>query len=116
MFKEKSKSGQVGETLTWIVATILVFVMMLLFILGASLLSSTKSVEKGFKESLISAKSTFEGTDPFLKKSLFTYVTLSSDSKRLVYNREFNLLASKDAFAVDFNQTKKDIVLRYNKR
>ena len=68
------KKAQVGDTLTWLVATIIIFVFLLLFILGASLLGKTKSLSP-YKPDLFS-KSSYKIHDAFLTKSLFTYLYL----------------------------------------
>ena len=67
-----NKKAQVGDTLTWIVATIIVFVMLFFFIFGASLLGKTKAITN-FKVNLLS-KSSSQTHDLFLTKSLFTYL------------------------------------------
>ena len=115
MFKKLNSRGQVGETLTWIVATIIIIILVLFFIFGSSLLASTKSISSDFRPSL-SLTGHFIGTDPFLRKSLFTYVTILSEPKKAILDREFQNLLARDEFAVDFNETKKEIVLRYNQR
>ncbi|MBU2612635.1 MAG: hypothetical protein KKB62_02855 [Nanoarchaeota archaeon] len=115
MYNKINSRGQVGETLTWIIATVIILVLVLFFIFGASLLASTKSISSEFRPSL-SLTGHFIGTDPFLKKSLFTYVTLPSESKKIILDREFQRLLSQEGFAIDFNETKKEIILRYNRR
>jgi len=108
------KKGQMGETLTWLVATILIIVMLIFFIFGASLLGGTKKI--GNFRSGITSKTSFEGTDPFLRKSLFTYVSIGSEPKKTVIDKNLIQIASEDKFSLDYNQTKSEIILRYNKK
>ncbi len=112
--KIKKTKGQVGETLTWIVATLLIIVLLLFFIFGASLLGKTKKVGN-FRSSLTS-KSSFEGGDIFLKKSLFTYVSLGPQSKRIVVDKKLIQFSGEGKFNIDYNKTKKEILSRYKKR
>ena len=105
----KNSKGQVGETLTWVIATILIVVFLLLFLLGSSMLGETKKIGN-FQKSLTS-KETFEGTDPFLKKSLFTLLSLHSETKRTILEK--TLLENVGEFKIDYNETKKDLVLKY---
>jgi len=106
--------GQIGETLTWLVATILIIILLIFFIFGASLLGGTKKIG-GFRKSLTSGQ-TFEGGDIFLKKSLFTYVSLNSESKRIIVDKSLAKSAEKGAFDLDYEETKKEILLRYSKK
>lgn len=41
-----NKKAQTGETISWIVATIIIFVVLMFFVLGASLLGGTKEVSQ----------------------------------------------------------------------
>jgi len=112
--KMKTKKAQIGETLTWLVATILIVIMMVFFIFGASLLGGTKKI--GNFRPGITGKSSFEGGDPFLKKSLFTYVSIGSETKRLIMEKTLSKMASEDKFNLDYNQTKAEVALRYSKK
>jgi len=46
-----NKKAQVGESITWVVATIIVIVLLLIFIYASILLSKTKSLESGKENS-----------------------------------------------------------------
>ncbi|MBS3084371.1 hypothetical protein J4411_00465 [Candidatus Pacearchaeota archaeon] len=113
--RELGKKGQVGETLTWIVATLLVIILLIFFIFGSSLLGKTKKLGNTFRESLTSSQ-TFEGTDPLLKKSLFAYVTAGSDLEKINLDREIFNLANRQGSDLDYNETKKNMILRYAER
>ena len=81
----KKKKGQIGDAITWMIATIVIIVLLLFFIFGASLLASTKKIG-AFRESLTS-KQTFEGDDLLLRKSLYTYYSIKSEnSKKQVFD------------------------------
>ncbi|HIH52419.1 hypothetical protein J4412_00990 [Candidatus Pacearchaeota archaeon] len=110
----KNKKGQVGETLTWIVATILIVIMMIFFIFGASMLGGTKKIGS-FRPSLTSASS-FEGSDPFLKKSIISYLFLKSEPKRVILDKTLARNAEAGNFSIDYNQTKTELLMRYSKR
>lgn len=73
-----NKKAQVGETVTWIVATIVIVVVLIFYIFGASMLGSTKSVG-GVKDSIFSRSQSF-GDNIFLKKSIYSYLLVSSES------------------------------------
>lgn len=111
--KIKNK-GQIGETLTWIVATLIILVILIIFIFGSSLLAKTKVVGS-FRESLTSGKS-FEGADIFLKKSFFTMVSLVSTEDRVSLEKKIESLNSKGKFEGNYNETKTGIMVNYNKR
>lgn len=92
----KAKRGQVGDTVTWFVATIVIVTILLFFIFGASMLGSTKSVGK-HKESLTS-KATYEGENLFLKKSIYTYLTVPQSGSKSVMDRYFEAMDEAEIF------------------
>ena len=65
-----NKKAQVGDTLTWIVASVIIFVILFFFIFGSSILGKTKEVVN-FKVDLFS-KDNYKIHDLFLTKSLIT--------------------------------------------
>jgi hypothetical protein len=48
---DKNKRGQVGESMTWIVATLIIFVLLMLFVYASSVLS-VKTLGAGLKSKL----------------------------------------------------------------
>jgi len=112
--KKLKNKGQVGETLTWIVATILIIIMMVFFIFGASLLGGTKKIGS-YRPDLLSG-SVSEASAPFLQKSLFTYVSIGSSTKKIMIDKALLKMANAGSFEVDYNKTKKETLLRYNNR
>jgi hypothetical protein len=100
----KFKRGQIGETTTWLVATILIVIILLFFIFGSSLLAGTKDL-KPFKEALFS-ESTFGQEDLILKKSIMTYYSINSESIRNKINYELVRMQANGEFNLDLNKTK----------
>ncbi len=45
----RNKSGQLSDTITWIVATIIIVVILLIFIYASSLIAGVKEIERGSK-------------------------------------------------------------------
>lgn len=111
----KNKKGQTGETLTWIVATIIIIVLLAFFLFGSSLLGKTKIITNKFRETLTS-KQTFEGSDLFLKKSLFTYTSLGTGSDKTSIDRFLYNLSLQGYFNLNYNSTRDEIVKMYLKK
>lgn len=49
----KNKRGQVGESISWVVATIILIIVLIVFIYLSILLSKTKSFDANIKESSV---------------------------------------------------------------
>jgi hypothetical protein len=96
----KNKKAQVADSVTWIVATIVIIVLLVLFIFGASMLGSTRVVKGEFRESLLS-KSYADKTDLFLVKSLITYYQLDEAGKKYL-GKELKILDDKNYFEVNY--------------
>ena len=79
MSNKKFKKAQMGETITWIVATIIIFVIFFFFIFGSSILAKTKNI-LSFKQDVFSKPDT-NSYDLFLTKSLFTYIKVEGSLK-----------------------------------
>ena len=73
----QNNRAQMGETITWVIATIIIVVLLMFFIFGASMLGTTKSVG-GFKESLFSSPE-YSSEDLFIQKSIYSYLAASTD-------------------------------------
>lgn len=102
------KKGQVGETITWVIATVVIVVVLMFFVFGATALGATKSIGS-FKPSLFSVEIGV-GDDQFMKKSLFTYVKMEDESVRKLIDRS---LSEVDQFNLTYADTKKEIARRY---
>jgi len=114
LFIFHEKKGQVGETLTWIVATVVVIVILLFFVFGASLLAATKNIGN-FKESLTSGE-VFEGDDIFMKKSIYTYYQIDSDTNKRLLDNELKMMEERGEFNFLLNETRKTISNNLNRK
>jgi hypothetical protein len=75
-----NKKAQTGETISWIVATIIIFVILMFFVLGSSLLGGTKKI-------LTYKDSVFDSADEYIfdshyQKSLYTYFKIEETLKK----------------------------------
>ena len=105
--KKINKKGQVGDTVTWVVATIIIIVLLMFFIFGTSLLSGTKKVT-GARESLTS-KITLEKNDLFLEKSLFTYFKIGDKSEKIKFYKKLVKMDEGEIFSVSLNDTRDEL-------
>jgi hypothetical protein len=108
----KNNRGQIGDTLTWLIATVIIIAVMLFFIFGASTLGQTKKIGD-YKRSLFSEVS-YEGDDLFLKKSLFTYNLVQQDEKREIIMDDLEKWETQGKFDLLLNETKIEISRRGN--
>lgn len=76
--RQKNKKAQIGETMTWVIATIIIIAILVFSIYASSLLAKTKKTifYKDKRES-----------DLIMEKSLFAYFSLDDEGKTLIYNR-----------------------------
>lgn len=105
------RKGQVGETITWVIATIIIVVVLMFFVFGATALGATKSIGK-FKPSLLSVE-VGVGDDQFLKKSLFTYVKTGDQSTKKLIDRSLNKSYVDYGFGLSYDDVKKEVIKRY---
>ena len=78
----QNKRGQVGDTLTWIVATIIIVGLLVFFTFGAATFASTKNLARGFKSTVFSS-SQKSNTDIIVQQSVYTYLqTKNEDTQR----------------------------------
>ncbi len=47
MFNRRGKKGAIGATMTWVVATIIIFVILMVFLFAISYISKAKSISYG---------------------------------------------------------------------
>jgi len=86
----RGKKGQVGDTVTWVVATIVIIVLLMFFIFGTSLLADARKAIN-LKDPTTSENS-LQKKDLFLEKSLFTYFQIQDlGEKSSIYLRLKNL-------------------------
>jgi len=95
MLNNKNK-GQVGETMTWVVATIIIIAILIISIYAASILANTK-------KTLLYQKEKTE-SDLLMEKSLFAYFLSDGEKKNLIYNK-----LKQQEFSVDLNDKRDEI-------
>ena len=78
--RKKGKKGQVGETVTWLVATIIIIVVLIISIYTTSLLANIKKT--------LPYKEGERKSDLIMEKSLFAYFSVNGESpgKESMYN------------------------------
>lgn len=81
MLNKKNFRGQIGETSTWVVATIVIIFVLIISVYATSLLSKTKKVDY-YSDSIFS-KGYSRTQDFVLKKSLYSYFLTSDEAKRV---------------------------------
>jgi hypothetical protein len=103
-----SKKAQVGETMTWVVATIIIIVILIASIfISTFYLGGEKSVEF------------FKKTDTLASKSFFSYLLTKDNEENLVYNQvkteenlnQFNGNLGEDIFKKFYRDEYEDVWL-----
>ena len=74
-----NKKAQIGETMTWVIATIVIIAVLIISIYAASLLANTKKTLSYQKEK--------RESDLLMEKSLFAYFSVDDTKKNLIYNK-----------------------------
>ncbi|OYT35953.1 hypothetical protein B6U91_02205 [Candidatus Pacearchaeota archaeon ex4484_71] len=105
--KKRNKKGQVGDTLTWIVSTIIVVVMLLIFIFVSSLLAETKFLGK-YREKIVSPETELK-YDLILSKSLYAYYTLENVKEKNAFYAKLEALENKGYFSDSLEERSKEI-------
>lgn len=95
MLNNKNK-GQIGETMTWVVATIVIIVILIISIYAASLLANTKKTLSYQKEK--------RESDLLMEKSLFAYFSINDTKKNLIYDK-----LKQQEFDVDLDDKRDEI-------
>ena len=96
MLYNKNRKAQVGETITWVIATIVIVVILIISIYAASLLAQTK---KKFSFGTVQREE-----DLIMEKSLFAYFLADDEKKNIIYNG-----LNREEFYVDFDNKLKEI-------
>lgn len=104
----RCKRAQLGDTLTWLVATIIIFVILFFFIFGSSLMGRTKDVGR-FKESIFSKSSNIESYDDSLSKSLYTYHQIEDSREKADFYRYLEEKQNQSGFEVNLRDRSVDI-------
>lgn len=91
-----SKRGQIGETMTWVIATIIIVVILIISVYAASLLANTRKTLSYQKEKIES--------DLLMEKSLFAYFSTNDIKKNLIYDK-----LKQQEFSVDLDNKRDEI-------
>ncbi len=96
-----NKRGQTGETISWIVATVIIFVILMFFVLGASLLGGTKEVVS-YRNGLFFNADKYVFNSHF-QKSIYSYFNtedsdIKADIKEYFENKSY-----------DFDESQKEL-------
>lgn len=102
-----NKKAQAGETMTWIVATLVIVFILFLGIFAANILSKGNKLEQS-KSSRLSK--VYSRTSDFLMlKSLLTYFSLEDDeNKELLYDKLMEMKENKNFYG-DFDEEFKEL-------
>jgi len=103
----KNKRGQVGDTVTWIIATIIIVVMIFFFVFGSSLLAETKEVHK-FRGKIISEESEVN-YDLILSKSLYTYIKIDTIKTKNEFYMNLEDMEAKGKFQDSLEERKTEL-------
>ena len=101
-----NKKGQVGSTVTWIVATLIIIVMLIFFIFGSSVLAESKKLSK--KKGSIFSRDDLGQRDLFLEKSIFTYYKFDSEA-RINFYLELEKLFEEGFFLEPLDEKRTEI-------
>ena len=107
MLDKKTKKAQVGDTIMWIISTIIIVVMLIIFVFGSSLLAETKSLLK-YREKIVSQESGFS-YDLILSKSLYTYYLIDNVKVRKDFYNSLEILEKKGYFSDSLEKRSKEI-------
>ena len=104
-----SKSGQIAETTTWIVATLIIIVILVVSLYASSEISESARAVNA-KKSVIFLKE--KNADLLLKQSLFGFlITKNADGKTI-----YQSIAEKNALSDDEKSLAKDVFVNTNSK
>jgi len=108
-----NKKGQVGETVTWFIATIVIILILMFFTFGASYLAKAKGLLE-YSESAFS-KAIYEGDDIYLKKTIYSQLT-ANEQKLFDIGQYIKKRNEDGGFEIQVNTTSKKIKENFNKK
>jgi len=97
-----NKKAQIPDTIAWVVSTLVIIVLLVLFIFISSMLASTRIAKGEYRDSLFSQSASYK-TDLSLTKSLITYYTMKEDSTKKALDRELKKMNASTAFKDDYD-------------
>ncbi|MCA9487421.1 MAG: hypothetical protein KC516_00490 [Nanoarchaeota archaeon] len=106
-----NKKAQLGETLTWVVATILILVILFFFVFGSSLLGKTKDI-KVYREKLTSISENSNNLDYFLSKTLYTYFQFENSKQKADFREILFGVHPSEEFLKSFDARSEEIKKR----
>jgi hypothetical protein len=104
--KKNNSKGQVGDSLSWLVATIVIVILILFFVFGSSLFAETKNVQK--KGSALEKLGIGE-EDLFMKKSVFTSYQKINEGSKLFLDRELKKSQEEGFFELEYSTYKNKV-------
>ncbi len=106
MLDNKNKKAQIGEAMTWIVATMIIVVVLIFSIYASAKLAESKKIihyVKGF------FSEEYERTDDLImEKSIFSYFLAEDNKKEFIYDW-IKEQEEADKFYVDFEDKLEEI-------
>lgn len=92
------KKAQAAETMTWVVATLIIIFILLVSVFLSAQIAKTKKSVNYFQE--LNQQNILED-DLLMQESVFAYFSISQDKKSLIYNK-LELLDKQKKFYSDF--------------
>ncbi len=109
--KMKNKKAQIADTLAWVIATVIIVVLLVLFIFISSMLASGRVVKGEVRDSLFS-KTVSDTTDLSLTKTLITYYTIKDNVVKKALDKELKKINSTLSTKVDYDTRASEILRR----
>lgn len=98
-FFKKNRRAQIGETLTWIVATLIIIILLTFFVYSSSLMGKAKKITLG--DHFLFSENKFQEQDLLLQQSVFAYSSLKDKTKQDSFYELLN--SEKDNFYSDLD-------------
>lgn len=90
-----NKKAQLGETMTWAVATVIIVLILVFSLFISAKMGESKKIQKVFSDDYK------HSTDLIMEKTIFVYFMLDKNQKDIVY-QFLQEQGNKEAFYVDF--------------
>ena len=98
--KRKGNKAQMGETMTWVVATLVIIILLSISIYAATMFAKTRIVNYADVSSF--SENNLKSYDILMDKSLFAYFISSEDSGKNILEN-LNKMDNSKLFYADFN-------------
>lgn len=100
-FFKRNKKAQIGETMTWVFATLIIIIILSISIYAATLLAKTTKFVQYSDVSLL-PKENLKTYDILMDESIFAYFLSSKEYQQDVFNR-LDRMNKEGKFYSDFN-------------